>query len=270
MSEIVETIPKIIHYVWLGGRPLGKNEQRCLDSWKKHCPDYTIMCWCEDNFDFNSCPWAREALAKKKYAFAADAIRLWAVYTYGGIYFDTDVYLKGNLDTFLTEETFFGYESGHGLWLGTAVFGAVKQNAYIKYLYSYYNRSLSTKMAQAMPVTYLTRLYYPDFKTDGRAAEVSGEGKPNLKIYPHDIFYAKDYMTGSLKPTQNTVAVHEFVSSWWSKGQKRGAGIARLSRKILGRHIFKLFERIVKRYQMGSIKRQLKCKPLTEYEENAG
>ena len=47
-------IPKIIHYCWFGKNPKSKSVLKCIDSWKKYCPDYEIVEWNEDNFDINS------------------------------------------------------------------------------------------------------------------------------------------------------------------------------------------------------------------------
>jgi hypothetical protein len=46
-------IPKIIHYCWFGGNPLSELAQKCIESWKKFCPDYEIVRWDESNFDVN-------------------------------------------------------------------------------------------------------------------------------------------------------------------------------------------------------------------------
>ena len=40
-------IPKIIHYCWFGGNPLPTDVKRCIESWKKMCPDYEIKRWDE-------------------------------------------------------------------------------------------------------------------------------------------------------------------------------------------------------------------------------
>ena len=44
-------IPKIIHYVWVGGNPKSKDIKRCMKTWKKHLKDYEIIEWNEENFD---------------------------------------------------------------------------------------------------------------------------------------------------------------------------------------------------------------------------
>lgn len=38
-------IPKIIHYVWLGGGAKTPSVKRCIASWKKAMPDYQIKEW---------------------------------------------------------------------------------------------------------------------------------------------------------------------------------------------------------------------------------
>ena len=51
---------------------------------------------------YNSSMWVNEAYEAKKYAFAADYIRLYAVYNYGGIYMDMDVEVVRSFDELLT------------------------------------------------------------------------------------------------------------------------------------------------------------------------
>ena len=84
-------IPKIIHYCWFGGKPLPPLAQKCIESWKKYFPDYDIIQWDETNFNINIIPYTSQAYKKKKYAFVSDYARIWILYHYGGIYFDTDV-----------------------------------------------------------------------------------------------------------------------------------------------------------------------------------
>ena len=103
-------IPKIIHYCWFGGNPLSDLAQKCIDSWKKYCPDYEIKEWNESNFDLNSCDYVREAYQAKKWAFVTDYVRLYAMVTEGGIYMDTDVEVIRPLDSFLSNRAFSGFE----------------------------------------------------------------------------------------------------------------------------------------------------------------
>lgn len=99
-------IPKVIHYCWLSDDPFPEEIKRCIDSWKKYMPEYTIKRWSKDNFDINSVPLVKEAYEAKKYAFAADYIRCYALYTEGGIYLDSDVLVFKSFEKLLHEANY--------------------------------------------------------------------------------------------------------------------------------------------------------------------
>ena len=104
-------IPKIIHYCWLSDDPLPQKIQDCMASWKKVMPDYEWKLWNTKSFDIeNSVPYVKEAYEKRKWAFAADYIRLYALYTEGGIYFDSDVLALKRFDEFLGHSFFSSME----------------------------------------------------------------------------------------------------------------------------------------------------------------
>lgn len=42
-------IPKKIHYIWLSNDPLPPLQKLCIESWKRHCPDYEIVHWDMEN-----------------------------------------------------------------------------------------------------------------------------------------------------------------------------------------------------------------------------
>ena len=89
-------IPKTIHYIWLGKGEKSELIKKCMASWEKL--GYEIKEWNENNFDINYNEFTKEAYEKKKWAFVSDVIRLYALYTEGGIYMDTDVEVFKNLD----------------------------------------------------------------------------------------------------------------------------------------------------------------------------
>jgi hypothetical protein len=88
------TIPKKIHYCWLSGEKIPDDLRRCMQTWRDKMPDYELVLWDKNKFDINSVDFVREACAVKKWAFAADYIRAYALYTEGGIYLDTDVVVR--------------------------------------------------------------------------------------------------------------------------------------------------------------------------------
>ena len=91
-------VPKIIHYCWFGTKEIPPMEKACMESWKKYLPDYEVKLWNESNFNLTVCKYVQEAYAAKKYAFVSDFCRIYALYEYGGIYFDTDVEVLKSFD----------------------------------------------------------------------------------------------------------------------------------------------------------------------------
>jgi len=103
-------IPKKIHYCWLSGEIIPEKLNVCINSWKKIMPDYELILWDSNRFDINSNQFVKEACLKKKWAFAADYIRIYALYNEGGIYLDSDVLVKKKFDEFLTWDFFTAME----------------------------------------------------------------------------------------------------------------------------------------------------------------
>ena len=49
-------IPRKIHYFWFGGGVKSSKVKKCIESWKKFCPDYEIIEWNESNYDYKKHP----------------------------------------------------------------------------------------------------------------------------------------------------------------------------------------------------------------------
>lgn len=131
-------IPKIIHYVWLGGCEKPKSVKQCIASWKKHCPDYVFMEWNEKNSPLTANEFVRKAYEDKMWAFVSDYIRMFAMDKYGGVYLDTDVNMLESLDSLLGNRFFTGFES-EGLPFSGAVFGAEKKHELLRKMLRYYD-----------------------------------------------------------------------------------------------------------------------------------
>ena len=109
-------IPKVIHYIWLGGKPLPKITEKCIESWKKYCPDYEIKRWDETNLDIDKYKFAKDAYEAKKFAFASDVFRTDILYKEGGIYLDVDVELVKPIDDLILDvDCVMGFETRHSM-----------------------------------------------------------------------------------------------------------------------------------------------------------
>ena len=103
---IISEIPKVIHYCLFGIGSKPRLVIKCIDSWKKHLPEYKIIEWNEENFDINTNIYTKQAYQVKKYAFVSDFVRLHVLYEHGGIYMDTDVEVLKILMDFLIIQFF--------------------------------------------------------------------------------------------------------------------------------------------------------------------
>ncbi|MCW3786651.1 glycosyltransferase family 32 protein [Plebeiibacterium sediminum] len=210
-------IPKTINYCWFGKNPLPKSAKKCIASWKKYLPDYEIKEWNEDNFDVNINTFTKEAYNNKKYAFVSDYARLWIIYNYGGIYFDTDVEVIREMDDILDKGPFMAFEKhlmypemAHYVALGLG-FAGKKKNPIIKEIMVFYEKSRSFHN-DVIPIVQITTdvlklhgLYESDIPIliDG-----------GFTIYPWEYFCPIEYLSNNLEITTNTRTIHHYTESW--------------------------------------------------------
>jgi hypothetical protein len=93
--------PKVIHLCWFSGDPYPPLIAKCIKSWRKRMPGYRIRVWTYKDALASDLLFAKQALEAHRWAFAADAIRAYALYSEGGIYLDSDVFLKKDLTPLL-------------------------------------------------------------------------------------------------------------------------------------------------------------------------
>lgn len=208
-------IPKIIHYCWFGGNPLPELAQKCIESWRKYCPDYEIKRWDETNFDLNYNDYVREAYEAKKWAFVTDVVRLYALVNYGGIYMDTDVEVLKPLDDFLKYEAFSGFESETDIPTGIMA-SEKEQELFTELLYEYNNTHFLlsdgtyNEMTNVVRITNTCLKY--GFVPNNKLQTVKG-----FTFFPKDYFCPKDHVTRVIRVTENTYTIHHFDGSWKSK-----------------------------------------------------
>lgn len=146
-------IPKVIHYIWVGPNPLGKLQQRCIDSWKKHLPDYQFKLWTENNLpkEVLEHRYVKTMYKKKKWAFVSDYIRFWVLNREGGIYLDTDTEVLKNFDDLLDHSVFFG-KTKDGV-VAAGVIGAESEQRVIKDILELYDKDQSFNTTRTSPRT---------------------------------------------------------------------------------------------------------------------
>lgn len=236
-------IPKIIHYCWFGGNPLPKSAQKCIDSWKKYFPDYEIKEWNESNYDVNKILYTKEAYEAKKYAFVSDYARFDILYTYGGVYFDTDVEVIKPFDEILKNGAFMGCETDSNEnehisinpGLGVAV--APGQEIYKQILDAYSTFKFLNEDGTYNTTTivkYTTDILLKNGLSDERGIQkVSG-----ITIYPKEYFNPLDDLTGRLKIGGNTHSIHWYSKTWLSKSEILRSKITKPFHRLFGKDCF--------------------------------
>lgn len=205
-------IPKVIHYCWFGRGQMPKLALKCIESWKKYCPDYEIKEWNEDNFDLDMYPYVREAYDARKFAFVTDVVRLYALYHEGGIYMDTDVEVIKPLDSLLQYDAVSGFESP--TQIPTGLMASRDGHPLFKELLDEYNgihfRRPDGTLDTTTNVTRIsnTCLKY-GLRLDNTLQTVCG-----FTLLPKDYLCPKSYKTGELELTANTLCIHHFSGSW--------------------------------------------------------
>ena len=247
-------IPKIIHYIWLGGKPLPELAEQCIASWQKHMPDWQIMRWdettlrkpipnpcpegkgadltCESSPSCNEEYWlhqmplyVQQAYAARKFAFVSDYIRLWALEQYGGLYMDVDFLVFRPFDDLMDKyPAFAGYEGSKRQPVMQGVIASEPHGAWVSDMLSTYDTRTFIKEDGSYDMTpntaYFTdRLEAQGFVADGVEKDVYVDDVFFLHIFPV-YYFCPVLTTGEDLRTEETYCEHKGVSSWAQKTWK--------------------------------------------------
>ena len=212
-------IPKIIHYIWLGGNPIPSAIQECIDSWKRVMPDFKLMLWDDEAIKEIDILFVKEALSVKKWAFASDVVRLWALANYGGIYLDTDVeIIKHWPDEFLYEHA--GYALDEGGYISVVMFSEGNNMVHKKLLDMYDNMSFVNEDGSyntEVNNTYIQHELEPlGYKRENALQRLTD----GTVLFPDDFFHCRSLTSGKLHITNNSYSIHWHTILWASKKTK--------------------------------------------------
>lgn len=207
------SIPKIIHYCWFGGKEKLELARKCIQSWKKHCPDFQIQEWNEQNFDITQAPqYVLDAYAAGRWAFVTDYVRLKALVDQGGVYMDTDVELIRPLDPYLHHRAFCGFEAVDRVQTG--LLACEPGFALFAEFLRYYDTAQFLRPDGTQDVTTNVQVLTRLCQSHGLCCNGQLQTVADLTIYPAEVFCPVDYDTKKLKKTRKTAAIHWFSGSW--------------------------------------------------------
>lgn len=213
-------IPKIIHYCWLSTETIPEKIQKCIDSWSKYLPEYHIKLWNHEKFPRGRSKWVDQAFDHKKYAFAADYIRCYALYHEGGIYLDSDVEVIKSFNELLTLPYFISLDSAG--FLESAVMGFEKGNPIFKEALHYYDTNnfvTNGKMnLKTMPLVLQDSVKInKEIKVFDKPITEWWEDEEIFCVLTNNYFSPKSYLTGEIDRDAHTYTVHHFAGSWQPK-----------------------------------------------------
>lgn len=268
-------IPKIIHYSWISKDPMPQEVLDCMDSWKKVMPDYEWILWDANRIkDEITSLFVDEAIAEKKWAFAADYVRVFAIFKYGGIWLDTDVVVLKSFDELLSNRLFIGkekmaifqYDGSRG-WMNNLTahcFGAEKGHPLIERCLEYYkNRHFVLSANRSLPqrLRYDMRLL-PEVMSN-LAVEYGYVGNPLYErcievlnedgiVFPYWYFDHPHY-----ENIEYSFCIHLQAGNWVpaTKGQTQCLVSPSNKKKNLFYYLFSLTNRFLAKKRMGLVVR---------------
>lgn len=229
-------IPRKIHYCWFGPAPKGEVETKCIESWKKFLPDYEIREWTDADLEKFDNRYLRQAVEAKKWAFVSDYVRLYALFTEGGVYFDTDEEIRRPLDDFMDHDFFIGSQRcGTCRSISPALIGTLPGYPVVKDLLAEYDGIDFIKPDGSFNLTtnpmYFAKVFKEKygiedtFVTKGRVKIAE-----NAYIYPYTFFCTDN---------PDAYAVHHYTGSWkpdWKVQDKLSLSLGRGKRLILRKY----------------------------------
>jgi mannosyltransferase OCH1-like enzyme len=104
-----ESIPNIIHQIWIGPKPAPK---KLMDTWKDKNPDFTYIFWNEEEFIKRGIVFECQQKIEEieEINGKADIIRWELLYKYGGIFLDADsICIEPFDDIIMSKNCFAGW-----------------------------------------------------------------------------------------------------------------------------------------------------------------
>lgn len=225
------SVTKKIHYCWFGKNPLSELAKKCIDSWKKFCPNYDIIEWNENNFDVNCCRYVKEAYDAKKWAFVSDYCRFYVLYNHGGIYMDTDVELLKPLDDL--PNNFIGFES-MSVCASGLIRGAEKGDIVCEMMLKSYNEDSFVLDDGQFNLKTVCQRETAFFEEHGLKLDNTEQFILNTKIFPTEYFCPMNYVTKKLHITDKTYSIHHYAYTWGEGKENLNSKIYRLIYGMLG------------------------------------
>jgi Glycosyltransferase sugar-binding region containing DXD motif len=197
-----QSIPRVIHCIWLGSKGIPKFFRPCVESWGRYHPDWKLELWRDDTLPPLSCQAEFERATQFQVKY--DIVRYEVLRQLGGVIIDMDMEAIRPIDPLLEGVVAFGGRYPPGTRIGPQVLGAVPHHPFFEQVVERLretvgNTSVASDQAGA------------DFL--GHAVAEYGGG--DLTIFPSETFYSPLTIEPPIRPDAfpEIYAVHHHFES---------------------------------------------------------
>ena len=190
----------------MGNKPKSRLTELCINTWRRHLFDYKIIEWNENNLNLEGLRKNNKFLDRccklKLWAFVSDYLRLYILYHYGGIYFDTDIEVIKSFNDLLKNKMFIGFEADE--YFCTGVIGSEINNLTIKMILDFYEKDI----------------WAVDFINNPIIFKYLFNNEPELfsdcVVMPREAFspYSPGGSLEKRIESDNTYAIHWYTANW--------------------------------------------------------
>jgi hypothetical protein len=200
-------IPKVLHWIWFGDKPLPAQHARWMETWRRFHPGWDYQLWTDRNRPTftNESQW----LEADNFAAKADIARYEIICRFGGIYVDTDIECVRSIEPLLDRVEAFAVKGGVTM-IESCPIGATQGHPWMSEVVAKLPESVRThwgNMEKAGP-RFLTRV------TAGRS---------DVTVFPETWFTrlpnddAKLAEPWALRKRAEAYAIHFYAKSWTVK-----------------------------------------------------
>jgi mannosyltransferase OCH1-like enzyme len=200
VKELQQSIPKILHFIWLGDRKIPKNFINYMTGWKDLHQNWEYKLWTNTPFLKNIGLYNKSELLAQK----ADIVRYEILYKFGGVYVDTDMECIKCIEP-LTKDlrAFVGYENDEGL-VGNAIIGAIPKHPLLDFIIN------------VLPYEYVNNTEVIWQTGPGLLTKCVKYLNQDVKIFERKIFYPITSFGERELPKFDYYTIHHWSYSGWS------------------------------------------------------
>ena len=220
-SQGPQRIPKKIHYIWFGGKPLPERYKRNIETWRKYNPDFEIIRWDESNYDLHRHHYAEQAYESGALSFASNLARLDILQEQGGIYLDTDVEVRQSFAPLLADRAFFGMSETDRVSNGCGFGAAPHQNIIGDMIAAFDARPFlrSNGRPEKRPCH---AFLHPVLRRYGFRMVNEYQNIDGIALYPTEVLSPLRMYGLPDGFTEQTIAVHRQDRTWQNERERQG------------------------------------------------